>query len=154
MADLKKIENFLSNRRVAIVGVSRDPRDFSRTLFRELVSRQYDVVPVNPLISLIDDCHCYGDLKDIKPPVEAVLIMTPPSVSEDIVHQCLDAGVKVVWFYRAAGAGAVSPNAISFCKEHHIDVIDGQCPMMFLPDTGFVHRIHRFFSKVAGNYPK
>lgn len=154
MTNIKKIDEFLSRRRVAFVGVSRDPRDFSRTIFREFISRKYDVIPINPLISLVDEHHCFADLREIKPPVEAVLIMTPPNVSEDIVHQCRDTGVKTVWFYRAAGTGAASPNAISFCKEHHIETIEGHCPMMFLPDTGFVHRVHRFFSKITGNYPK
>lgn len=154
MTNLKNIEDFLSKRRVAIVGVSRDPRDFSRTIFREFLSRQYEVFPVNPLVSLIDEHHCYGELKEINPPVEAVLVMTPPNVTEDVVHQCRDAGVKSVWFYRAAGAGASSQYAVSYCREHHIEVIEGHCPMMFFADTGFVHRVHRFFSKLAGSYPK
>ena len=154
MTGIKNIEDFLARKRLAIVGISRDPRDFSRTVFREFQSRQFEVFPVNPLVSLIDDHHCFSELKEIPPPVESVLIMTPPNVTEDIVLQCRDVGVKSVWLYRAAGAGASSPNAISFCKEHHIDVIEGRCPMMFLSDTGYVHRVHRFFSKLTGNYPK
>lgn len=153
MTSIRIIQDFLARRRLAIVGVSRDPRDFSRTIFREFQSRQYEVFPVNPLISLVDDHHCFSELKEINPPVESVLIMTPPSVSEDVVHQCRDIGVKSVWLYSAAGAGASSPYAISFCKEHHIDVIEGHCPMMFLSDTGLIHRVHRFFSKLTGNYP-
>ncbi len=154
MTSIKTVEDFLSKRRVAIVGVSRDPRDISRTIYREFLAREFQVFPVNPLVSLIDDHHCFNDLREIKPPVEAVLVMTPPAVTEDVVLQCRDAGVKTVWLYSAAGAGASSPNAISFCKEHHIEVIEGHCPMMFLADTGFVHRVHRFFSKVTGNFPK
>lgn len=154
MTTIKNIESFLSKKRLAIVGVSREHRDISRAIFREFQSRQYEVYPVNPLVSLIDEHHCFSELKEINPPVEAVLIMTPPNVTEDVVLQCRDLGVKSVWLYRAAGAGASSPNAISFCKEHHIDVVEGHCPMMFLSDTGFVHRVHRFVSKLTGSYPK
>lgn len=154
MTELRHVQDFLSQNRIAILGVSRDPRDFSRVLFREFVKCKYDVVPVNPLVSMIEDRHCYSKLKEIMPPVEAVLLMTPPEVSEDVVQQCHEAGVKSIWFYRVAGAGAVSANAVSYCKEHRIQVIEGHCPMMFLPDTGVVHRVHRFFSKLTGNYPK
>lgn len=154
MTELKHVQDFLSHNRIAVLGVSRDPRDFSRVLFRELVKRNYDVVPVNPLISMVEERHCYNDLKEITPPVEAVLLMTPPAVSEDVMQQCLEAGVKSVWFYRAAGKGAVSANAVSFCKEHRIKYIEGHCPMMFLPDTGVVHRVHRFLAKMTGSYPK
>lgn len=154
MTDLKQIEKFLKNRRLVIVGVSRDARDFSRTLFREFVARGYNPVPVNPLVSMIDDCHCFSNLKEISPPVEAALFMTTPDITEDIVRECPAAGIKSIWLYRAAGAGAVSANAVSFCKEHHIEVIEGHCPMMFLPSPGFPHRVHRFFSKLVGSYPK
>ena len=44
-----EIDKFLSNHRIALVGVSRNPQDFSRAVFRELTARGYDVVPVNPL---------------------------------------------------------------------------------------------------------
>ena len=43
-----RANEFLAQRRIALVGVSRNPRDLSRTLFRELRRRGYDVVPVNP----------------------------------------------------------------------------------------------------------
>ncbi|MGB5107786.1 MAG: CoA-binding protein [Candidatus Zixiibacteriota bacterium] len=154
MTELKHVQEFLSHNRIAILGVSRDPRDFSRVLFREFVDREYDVVPVNPLISMIEDRHCYGELKEITPPVEAVVLMTPPAVTEDVIKQCHDAGIKSIWFYRAAGTGAVSANAVSYCKEHHIQVIEGHCPMMFLPNSGAIHRVHRLFLKLAGSYPK
>lgn len=154
MTSLNAIEQFLSNRRFAVVGVSRDPKDFSRTLFRELIERQYDVVPVNPLVSLVEERHCFASVKDINPPVTAALIMTSPLGSEDVVRDCVAAGVKSVWFYRAAGKGSLSENAVSYCKEHHLEVVDGHCPMMFLRPTGFPHRIHRFISKMVGSYPK
>ena len=63
------------------------------------------------------------------------------------------AGVDTIWMYRAGGAGAVNPGALLFCKSKGIRVIAGECPFMFLPDTGWPHRIHRFCRKLLGNYP-
>ena len=45
MASKQAIDSFLSCRRIAVVGVSRDPKDFSRAVFRAFVERGYDAVP-------------------------------------------------------------------------------------------------------------
>ena len=51
MASKRAIDSFLSCRRIAVVGVSRDPKDFSRAVLRELLKRGYDVVPVSPALA-------------------------------------------------------------------------------------------------------
>jgi predicted CoA-binding protein len=47
-ASFETIEDFLAENRIAMVGVSREPKGFSRMLFEELSKRGYDMVPVNP----------------------------------------------------------------------------------------------------------
>jgi predicted CoA-binding protein len=37
LASKRAIDSFLSCRRIAVVGVSRDPKDFSRAVFRAFV---------------------------------------------------------------------------------------------------------------------
>ena len=44
---LETIDDFLAQRRIAMVGISREPKNFSVMLFEELSRRGYDVVPVN-----------------------------------------------------------------------------------------------------------
>ncbi len=150
----KQIEQFLAQRRFAMVGVSREAKDFTRTLFREFVGREYDVVPVNPAVQEIDGRRCYSSVREIEPAVGAVLLLTSPAATKTIVRECADAGVKQVWMYRAAGAGAIDPEAVTFCRERGIDVIEGECPFMFLPKTGFPHRVHGLILKICGKYPK
>jgi predicted CoA-binding protein len=47
-----------------MVGVSRNPKDFSPGLFRDLRRRGYDMVPVNPLIMELEGQKSYPSLKD------------------------------------------------------------------------------------------
>ena len=47
---LETIEDFLSQKRIAMIGVSRNPKDFSAALFEGLRKRGYEMVPVNPKI--------------------------------------------------------------------------------------------------------
>jgi predicted CoA-binding protein len=148
------IDDFLALHRFAMVGISRDPKDFSRMLFRELCSRGYDVVPVNLFADEIDGRESFQCLQVIRPAVEGALLMTAPRTTEAIVRDCAEAGVRRVWMYRAAGEGAVSREAVEFCRSHDIRVVEGYCPYMFLPRTAFPHRAHGFLMKLARRYPR
>jgi len=154
MNSRKDIDDFLGLKRVAVVGVSRNPKDFTRALFRELRARGYDAVPVNPALSEVDGVRCFAGVAEVTPPAAGALLMTRPSVTEEVVRECAAAHVETVWMYRAAGAGAVSASAAAFCREQGIRVIEGECPFMFLPDSGFPHNIHGFVRKVFGRYPE
>jgi hypothetical protein len=80
--------------------------------------------------------------------------MTSPEVTEKVVADCFDAGIKQVWMYRAGGKGAVSPKALTFCAAKGMEVIPGQCPFMFLPGAAGVHRFHGFIRRITGRYPR
>ncbi len=150
----RQIDDFWALKRIAVVGVSRDPKDFTHTLWQELRQRGYDTPPVNPNATEIDGRACYARVQDIQPPVEGVVIMTTPVVTERVVRDCAEAGVRRVWMHRGAGVGSVSPAAIAFCEANGIDVVAGHCPYMFLPDTPFFHGIHGFVKKLTGSYPR
>jgi len=153
MTGRKTIDSFLAVKRIAIIGVSRDPRDFTRGLFREFVRRGYDAVPVNPAASEIEGLRCYAHMEDIQPPVEAALLMTPAEHSERVVRECDAAGVDCVWLYRATGKGAVSPQAVQAGRDRGMQVVEGECPFMFFPQTQWFHRMHGCWRKVTGRYP-
>ena len=72
MTSMQLIQDFLGQRRLAVVGVSRQPRDFSLALFRELRKRGYDAVPVNPEAERIDKQPCFARLQSVNPPVDGV----------------------------------------------------------------------------------
>src|ERR1041385_1487641 len=141
MTLIENIRDFLAQPRFAIVGVSRQPKDFSRTLFREFLRRGYEAVPVNPEMDEIDGRRCFHSLSEIHPPIDSALLMTSPAVTDAVVPNCPAAGIKRVWMYRAGGGrGAVTPGAVQFCRDHGIDVIPGECPFMFLPHAAWYHR--------------
>jgi predicted CoA-binding protein len=151
---LETIQDFLAQKRIAIVGVSREPRHFNVTLFEEFCRRGYDVVPVNPNVSEVQGRRCFARMQDIEPPVDGALLMTSPEVTNAVVKDCAEAGIRRVWMYRAGGKGAVSPEAVEFCRERGIQVVPGQCPFMFWHDAGIGHRLHGFIRKIMGTYPR
>ena len=149
-----RVDDFLAQRRFAMIGVSRDPRDFSRSLFRDFLARGYQVIPVHPECDAMEGLPCAKSIAAVTPPVEGVLLMTQPAVTESLSVDCAAAGVKRIWMYRATGAGSVSSRAVAFCKSRGIDVVAGECPYMFLPDTPWVHRLHGFVKRISGTYPR
>ena len=154
MSSMAIIRDFLAQKRIAVVGVSHDPKDFSRGLLRTLRQRGYEAVAVNPALSTVDDTPCFASLAEVSPRVDGVLAMTSPAVTDQIVLECARLGIPRVWMYRAAGAGAVSPQAIEFCEEHGIAVVPGECPYMFFSGESWFHRLHGFIRKVAGSFPR
>ena len=151
---LEAVQNFLAQKRIAMVGVSRQPRDFSVSLFNELCRRGYDVVPVNPNASEVQGRRCYARVQEVQPPVAAALLMTSSTATNEVVRDCAAAGVRRIWMYRAGGKGAVSEEALRFCRSHNMEVVPGECPFMFLTHAGALHWIHGCIRKLTGHYPR
>lgn len=153
MNSMSTIQDFLAQKRIAVVGVSHDPKDFSRSLLRSFRERGYDAVAVNPTLQSADDAPCFASLDKISPPVDGVLVMTSPAVTDQVVQECARLRIPRVWMYRAGGKGAVSPQAVEFCEDHGIAVVPGECPYMFFTQEHWFHRLHGFIKRISGSYP-
>jgi predicted CoA-binding protein len=147
------IQDFLAQKRIAVVGVSHDPKDFSRAMLRSMRQHGYDAVAVNPTLTSAEDVPCYATLADVAPPVDGVLLMTSPVVTDQVVQECAQLHIPRVWMFRGGGKGAVSPQAVEFCQDHGIAVVAGECPYMFLAGENWFHRLHGFIRKITGGYP-
>jgi predicted CoA-binding protein len=135
---------FLTNRRVAVTGVSRTPKDHgSNTVYKRLRQRGYEVFAVNPNADQVEGDPCFKDLASIPGGVQAVVIGTRPEIAENTMHECADLGIHNVWMHRGPGAGSVSNAATEFGRQHGITVIDGGCPLMFGPTADIGHKLMR-----------
>jgi uncharacterized protein len=142
MQDRSLIRRFLGSRRIAFVGVSREPGAFSRRLMRDLLDRGYDMVPVNPHAREIEGRRCHPHVQDVEPPVEAALVMTAPDQTAGVVRDCEAAGVRLLWLHQGARRGSVSRRALALGRAFGLEIIPGACVYMHLESTGFVHRVH------------
>jgi predicted CoA-binding protein len=124
-ASLELIEDFLAQKRIVIVGMSRETKSMSAAVFKELSKRGYHVVPVTPNVQEVLGRKCFARVQDIPPPVDGALLMTSPTVTEAVVKGCAECGVKRVWMHKGVGEGSVSAKAIEACREHGIRVIAG-----------------------------
>lgn len=153
MTTTTQIDAFLASKRIGLAGVSTNPDHFSRTVFRELRARGYEVVPIHPTANEIDGVPAFATVCDAAP-LDAVYVMTPRRATAGIVHDCHRAGVHRVWVHRGIGAGAVDPDASAYARAHGIDLVDGECIHMFLAKPRAIHRAHRGLRRVIGDYPE
>jgi uncharacterized protein len=142
---------FLSQKRVAVTGVSRKPKNHgSNTVYKRLRERGYDVFAINPNAEVVEGDVAYHDLQSISGGVDAVVIGTRPELAEQTMRECAELGIKHVWMHRGPGAGSVSDAATAYGRENGITVIDGGCPCMFEPTADLGHKLMRlvYASKV------
>ena len=146
---------FLATKRVAVTGVSRNPRgNGGNTVYQRLRHRGYEVFAVNPNAETVEGDRAYPDLRSIPGGVGAVVIGTKPETAEATMRECAELGINHVWMHRSVGTGSVSPAATEYGRQQGITVIDGGCPLMFDPTADFGHRCMRFVFSRSGAVPK
>ena len=151
------VEEFLAQDKIAVVGVSDIRETGCNAAYHRFKEAGYTVSGVNPRLTTFEGDPCYPDLASIPETPDAVFILTNPKVTEEIVQQCVDVGVKYVWMHclmgtkpgLAASMTSVSQDAVQMCRENGITVIPGTCPNQFLkPDIG--HTLMRMIFRTFG----
>lgn len=147
-----KVQDFLAQKRIAVAGVSRNPghHPAGNLIYRRLKKAGHDVFAVNPHMQTFEGDRCYPDLRSIPGGVDGVVIITRPEITERIVRDCNDVGVRRVWMHRES---SVSAEAVEFCHQRDISVIAGACPMMFGDGVDFGHACLKWYLKLSGKLP-
>jgi hypothetical protein len=151
------VQDFLAQKKIAVVGVSDKRETGCNAAYQRFKENGYQVYPINPRISTYDGVTCYPDLKSIPDKPDAVFILANPKVTDQIVQECADLGIKNIWMHcmmgtkpgLAASMTSVSQEAVEMCKANGITVIPGSCPNQFL-DPDFAHKMMRGMWRMFG----
>lgn len=150
MTTKSAVDGFLSQKTLVVFGVSRSGKKFGNMAAKELRAKGYRVIPVHPEADAVDGEKCYQSLKDVPGAVGGALIVVKPSETDKVVREVADAGVKHLWLQQ----GAESEEAIEFCEQNELNVVHGECILMFAEPVGSFHRFHRWLWGVFGKLPK
>ena len=148
MTSAKAIEAFLDNPSLAVVGVSRSGKGFGNLACRVLRTKGYRVYPVNWSTPTVDGVRCYARLSDLPEHVNAALVVVPPAQAVEVVREAAEAGIRHVWLQQ----GAESPEALRAGAELGLNVVAGECILMFAGPTG-IHRAHHWLRQVTYRLP-
>src|SRR5512141_960459 len=139
------VKDFLAQKTIAVVGVSNKRETGCNSNYSKFKKAGYRVYGINPHIANFQGDPCYPNLKSVPEKVDAVFILANPRVTDEIVKECVELGIKHVWMHclmgtkpgAAAGMTSVSQDAVELCRKNGIAVIPGSCPNQFLkPDFG------------------
>lgn len=148
------VADFLSGKRFAVAGVSRNPQQAANLIFRKLRTSGFEVFPVNPSATEVEGVPCFPNLASVPGPVDGVVAVTHPKDALEVVNQCRQCDVRRVWFHRSFGAGSVSGDAVQACNALGIQCIVGGCPMMYCEPVDLPHRCMRWFLRFGGKVPR
>lgn len=149
MTSRADVKDFLGQRTLAVVGVSRGGKGFGDAAFKELRAKGYKLLPVHPSMTAIEGQPCYPSLGALPEKVGGVLIVVPPPETEKVVKEAIETGIRRIWMQQ----GAESPAAIELCREKGATVVHNECILMFAEPTALMHRMHRWVWGLLGKLP-
>lgn len=125
----QRIERFLQSPAFGVAGASADRSKFGNRVLRAYVEHGMKAIPVNPRERAIEGVPCVASVSDLPLEAKSLSIITPPPVTEVVVRQAIERGVRSVWMQ----PGAESAAAVELAERAGLDVIaDGSCILVVL----------------------
>lgn len=143
------VDEFIAQKKLAVVGVSCSGKKFGNHAYRELKARGHRLFPIHPQAGRVEGDRCYPNLAALPEPVDAVWIRVSPAQAEPVVREAAAAGIPRVWLQQ----GAESEAAARFGQERGLSVVQGECILMFASDK-LLHRLHRWVWGWLGKLPR
>ena len=118
-----EIRNFLSLKKVAVIGISRSESKAAHFVPKYLAENGFDIIPVNPNSNEILSKKCYKEITEVEDDIDIVDVFRP---SEDVlpfVRDAIKKNPKVIWLQE----GIHNEEAENLAREHGIDVVFNRC---------------------------
>jgi uncharacterized protein len=146
----KSIDRFIAEKKIAIAGVSRDPKKFGYTVFTNLRKKGFEVFPVNPGTDVIDTMPCYHSVGDLPPGITALLVLTPRNQTMQVVKEALDKGMNNLWIQQMSE----TPEVLDYLRDKPVNFVFKQCILMWTEPVSGFHKFHRNLKRFFGALPK
>ncbi len=117
------IDAILAMKRVAVVGLSSDPRRPSNDIGRYLQRHGYEVIPVNPNETDVLGERAYTSLSDIPEPPDVVDVFRRPEYVGPIVDEAIKVGAKAIWLQ----LGVIDEDAARKARQAGLLVVMDRC---------------------------
>lgn len=95
-------EIFENYRNIAVVGISRNPDKPSRKVPKYLLSKGYNIIPVNPHAGEIFGKKSYKNLLEVEEEIDIVEVFRPSKEAKEVVQEAIErknkrGDIKVIW---------------------------------------------------------
>ena len=144
------IKTFLESRKLAIAGVSRDQKKFGYTVLTKLKEIGFDLYLIHPDTDTLFGEPCYRNISDLPGDIDGLLIMTPKTETLGVVEDAVKKGIPNLWIQQMSE----TPESIEYAVSNKINLVAGQCILMFAEPVEGFHKFHRNLKKWFGMLPK
>ena len=86
------------NATIALIGASNNKNKYGNRIYRDLRSKGYHVVPINPNEELIEGDKAYCTIEEIETLPDIANFVVPPPIAMKIAQHITDLGIKHLWF--------------------------------------------------------
>ena len=146
----KAIESFLSAKKIAIAGVSRDTKKFGYAVYSSLAGKGFDVYPINPNADSIGGTPCFQSISALPADVSNLVILTPKNQTEGLVKEAISKGISSIWIQQMSD----TPEAIRIAGSSNIQLVSKQCILLWANPVTGIHKFHRTLSRIFGLLPR
>jgi predicted CoA-binding protein len=150
----EEIDQFLAEKRVGVVGVSRNAGKFSNKVYQKLKGCGYDAHPVHPSMESLEGDMCVPSVHQLPSEVRTLMVIASPNVCTKVLSDVSGTCINRIWLFTGKKNQPDIEEEIRRLSDAGVSVISGFCPFMFLEPVDSVHSIHRFFVRLVGKYPK
>ena len=142
-----QIQEFISNKNLAVIGASRSGNKFGNLAAKELVKRGYSVYLIHPDTEIIDGIKTYSNLSKVKNLVNTLWVNVPPEKGKEILIEAASLGIKKIWLQQ----GAESQDLLDSGIKLNLDLIYKKCILMYAEPVGSFHKVHQILWKIFGH---
>lgn len=140
------IDEFISCKKLALIGMSRSDKKFGNIAAKELLAKGFEIFPVHPETLEIDGIICYPNLKALEGKVEALWISIPPPKVSEVLEEAAGIGLKKIWLQQ----GSWSTEVKQCIDRLGLEVITKKCILMYAPPVKSFHKFHRTIKGIFG----
>lgn len=118
-----QIHDFLSMRKVAVIGMSKHSSKAAHYVPKYLSENGYNIIPVNPTTDEILGKRCYDSVSEIGEEVDIVDIFRPSNQVLTVIRDAIKKKPKVIWLQE----GIHNSEAEELARKEGIDVVFNRC---------------------------
>ncbi|MFQ5891229.1 MAG: CoA-binding protein [Candidatus Methanofastidiosia archaeon] len=121
----EEIKKILKLKNIAVVGFSKNEENPSHYVPKYLISKGYNIIPVNPNVSELCGMKAYRRLSEVPDYIDIVEIFRPSEEVLEITKKAIEKNVKVIWMQQ----GIVNHKAAELAEKNSIEVVMDKCMM-------------------------
>ena len=115
------------NTRIALIGASNDSSKFGNQIYRNLRTKGYNIIPINPKEKKIEGDKAYASIDMMDSLPDIVNFVVPPQIAIKVAQKAIDLGITHLWFQPGSESDELEE---LLRKNHGIKYLINSCIMV------------------------